>query len=285
VPPTDGKWEPSVEIGFTTVDAQPETERLIGAMESTAKWPAVIQLRQWERERLALRSGQSLIDVGCGIGDAALALSPDLAPGGHVVGIDASEAMLGVARERSAGSAVDITFRTGDAAALDEPDASFDACRSERMLQWLMEPEVAIDEMIRVVRPGGRISLIDTDWRTFAADVDDHDHLSALVDALRGLRGPPAAVGGLLRNLALDAGLVDVEHTAATHVWTDWDPDVEPGPSGLFPLAIVFGQLAELGRVDEAAARSVLDDLVDRARRGRLFISLTMFAVVGTRPD
>jgi SAM-dependent methyltransferase len=284
VPPGDGEREPSVEIGFTTVDAQPETGLLIEAMDATAKWPAVIQLREWEHERLGLAPGQSLLDVGCGIGEVALALSADLAPGGHVVGIDASEAMLTVARERSAGSDVDITFRTGDAGALDEPDASFDACRSERMLQWLIEPEAAVDEMIRVVKPGGRISLIDTDWRTLAADVDDHDHLSAVTEALRALRGVPAAVGGLLRNLALDAGMVDVEHTAATHVWTEWDPDVEPGPTGLFPLAAAFGQLAELGRVDEAAVRSVLDDLVDRARRGRLFISLTMFAVVGTRP-
>ncbi len=202
-----------------------------------------------------------------------------------MLGIDASDAMLAVARERAAGAAVDITFRTGDAAALDEPDASFDACRSERMLQWLMEPEAAIDEMIRVVKPGGRISLIDTDWRTFAADVDDHDHLGAVMDAMRGLRGTRAAVGGLLRNLALDAGLVGVEHTAATHVWTEWDPDAEPGPTGLFPMAMMIGQLVELGRVDETAATSILEDLVDRARRGRLFISLTMFAVVGTRPD
>jgi SAM-dependent methyltransferase len=285
VPPDDAQWEPSVEIGYTAVDAQPETIRLIEGMEATARWPAVIQLREWERERLALRPGQSIIDVGCGIGEVALALSRDVAPGGHVVGIDASEAMLTVARERAAGSDVDMTFRTGDAAALDEPDASFDACRSERMLQWLMEPETAIDEMIRVVRPGGRISLIDTDWRTFAADVDDHDHLAVVMEAMRGLRGTPAAVGGLLRNLALDAGLVDVEHTAATHVWTEWDPDLEPGPAGLFPLAIMFGQLADLGRVEEGTARSLADDLMDRARRGRLFISLTMFAVVGTRPN
>jgi SAM-dependent methyltransferase len=274
-----------VELGYTAVDAQPETVHLIEGMEATANWPAVIQLRGWEHDRLALKPGQSLIDVGCGIGEVALALSEDVAPGGHVVGIDASEAMLTIARARSAGSGVDITFRTGDAAALVEPDASFDVCRSERMLQWLMEPEAAIDEMIRVVKPGGRVSLIDTDWRTFAADVDDHDHLGAVMDAMRGLRGTPAAVGGLLRNLALDAGLVDVEHTAATHVWTDWDPEVEPGPAGLFPLATMFGQLAELGRVDHATATSLLDDLADRARRGRLFISLTMFAVVGTRPD
>ena len=73
-----------------------------------------------------------------------------------------------------------VRFTVGDACSLDEPDDSFDVARSERTLQWLADPAAAVAEMVRVVRPGGRVSLIDTDWSTFTIDVGD-DALASLV--------------------------------------------------------------------------------------------------------
>ena len=92
---------PDLAKGFTAVDAQPDATPLIAAMDATATFPAVRQLRAHERERLALRPGDRLLDVGCGLGDVAMALAPEVAPGGEVVGVDASEAMLDVARRRA----------------------------------------------------------------------------------------------------------------------------------------------------------------------------------------
>ena len=57
-----------------------------------------------------------------------------------------------------------MRFVVGDACTLDEPDDSFDVVRSERTLQWLADPEAAVSEMTRVLRPGGLVSLVDTDW-------------------------------------------------------------------------------------------------------------------------
>src|SRR5204863_3847073 len=101
----------------------------------------------------------------------------------------------------------------GDASALDEPDDSFDAVRSERTLQWLAAPAAAVAEMVRVVRPGGRVSLIDTDWSTFAIEVGD-DALAALVrDWLRIERNRPSNVGRRLQELLGAAGCVPLGRT------------------------------------------------------------------------
>ena len=155
-------------LGYQRVDDDPNADVLLATMDGTAGWDATHRLRSWERAQLHLAQGQRLLDVGCGLGEASLDLAEDLGERGELVGIDASESMLRVARSNARGARFQVRFSVGDACSLDEPDASFDAARSERTLQWLADPAAAVAEMVRVVRPGGRVSLIDTDWSTFA---------------------------------------------------------------------------------------------------------------------
>jgi SAM-dependent methyltransferase len=267
-----------------TVDDQPDPSFLIEGMDLTAQWPAVRLLRAFEREHLGLRPGHTLLDVGCGVGDASQALVADLTPGGSVLGVDFSEAMSGEADRRAKAAALDATYRVGDAMALDLDDASFDACRSERMLQWVPDPSVAVAEMLRVLRPGGRLSLIDTDWRTLVCDVDDQDLVDRVCAALMAQRGEAASVGSRLLNMCRDAGLDEIEHETAAHAWTIWDPDTAPAPAGFFPFAAVVPQLVDLGFLDRDTCDRFLDQVHARARNGRFLMSVTMFAVAARKP-
>jgi len=201
-----------------------------------------------------------------------------------VIGLDASTTMLDVARRRAAEAGVNAEFRVGDAQALALPDGAVDACRSERMLQWVPDPERALAEMVRVVRPGGRVVVADTDWRSLTFDLIEPDVHDAVTAAFRALRGPGYDVGGKLLNRCRDLGLVDIDITAATQVWTQWDPDADDAPAGFFPLRIVMEQLGERGMIDRDMADRFVVDLEDAARRDRLFVALTMFAVYGRRP-
>ena len=144
-------------LGYERVDDDPNVEVLLGAMDATAGWTATRQLRAWERHQLRLRPGQSLLDVGGGLGDAALALAADLGTDGEVVGVDASAEMVLGAQVRARTAPGRVRFKVGDALNLDEPDDSFDVVRCERTLQWLLDPMAAMAEMVRVVRPGGLI--------------------------------------------------------------------------------------------------------------------------------
>ena len=144
-------------------------------MGATARWPATLRLRAWERTQLRLVEGERLLDVGCGLGEAAFALAHDLGETGEVVGVDVSAEMLRVARANADAVKCRVRFSVGDACALDEPSSSFDAVRSERTLQWIAEPLVAVGEMARVLHPGGRVSLIDTDWSSLTIDIGDND--------------------------------------------------------------------------------------------------------------
>lgn len=272
-------------LGYQRVDDDPNADVLLAAMDGTAGWDATIRLRSWERAHLGLAHGERLLDVGCGLGEAALGLAQDLGEGGEVVGVDISERMLRVARSNAGASPCRVRFTVGDACSLDEANASFDAARSERTLQWLADPATAVAELVRVVRPGGRVSLIDTDWSTFTIDVGD-DALAALVrDGMRMERKRPSNVGRRLRNLVRAAGCVSLARTKATQTWTTWDPDESPAPRGCFSMESLADDLVATDRLATADRRRFVSTIHDAARRGEFSMRLTMFAVVAVAPE
>lgn len=107
-------------------------------------------------DELALRPDDDLLDVGCGAG---LLLRDHAAGLRFVAGIDASEIQVGLAREHLAGRIAAGTAQIvlGDAAVLPWPDDRFSAVASVNCLKFMVDPDRALREMHRVLRPGGRI--------------------------------------------------------------------------------------------------------------------------------
>ena len=98
------------------------------------------------------------LDAGCGTGF----LSLELAARGHrVTGIDFAPAMLAAARGKAEAAGLQIGFEAGDAEQLRFAPGSFDLVISRHVLWTLPHPEAAIDEWIRVLRPGGRLAVVD----------------------------------------------------------------------------------------------------------------------------
>jgi hypothetical protein len=138
-----------------------------------------------------------------------------------------------------------------------------------------------------VPRPGGRLVVTDTDWRSMVFDLpepQDAQIAELVAGAMRALRGSGHSIGGRLLNTFRELGLVDLDCTAATHVWTEWDPDREPGPSGFFPVRTVIPQLADQGLVDRAVVDRFIAAVEDAGRRHRYCAWLTMFSVYGRKP-
>ena len=115
----------------------------------------------WDRILdLVLPSGGPLdaFDAGCGTGF----LSLELAARGHrVTGVDFAPAMLALARRKAAAQGLAIRFEEGDAENLPFAPGSFDLAISRHVLWTLPHPEAAVDEWIRVLRPGGRLVVVD----------------------------------------------------------------------------------------------------------------------------
>jgi hypothetical protein len=135
------------------------------------------------------------------------------------------------------------------------------------------------------LRPGGRISLIDTDWSTLRLDVGDADVASRVRDAMRVERGRPSNVGSRLDELVRVAGFEDVKQTSATQVWSEWDPAESPAPLGCFSMRSLAEDLVATGHVDRAETDRFMSTIHAAAEGGRFGMSLTMFAVIATAPE
>ncbi len=110
---------------------------------------------------LGLGSGERVLDVACGPGNFSREFARTVGPAGLVIGLDASQTMLERGAEENRRARLDnLVLVRGDAAALPFADASFDAACCFAALHLFAEPFAALDEMTRVLEPGGRIALM-----------------------------------------------------------------------------------------------------------------------------
>lgn len=159
---------------------------------------------------LNLAPGMSVIEIGCGMGRDVEAMAVRVGPTGRAVGIDASSELIAQATARTAPLGLPVQFQVGDAHALSFPDNSFDAARVDRVLQHLADPALAVREMARVVRPGGRIAAIEPDWETLAVAGGDNAVSRAVVRHKADVSITHARIGREVRGLLVDAGCRNV---------------------------------------------------------------------------
>lgn len=107
-------------------------------------------------ERIGPAESLRILDVGCGDGLLAVELSRR---GADMTGVDASEAMIAAAKARAGAENLPVRFEPARADALPFPDETFDVVSAVTVLCFVDDADRAIREMVRVLRPGGRLML------------------------------------------------------------------------------------------------------------------------------
>lgn len=138
---------------FSAVDDQPDADALLDRLERFRELPPVARVEERSLELMGLGHGSAVLDVGCGTGGGLELMAQR---GFKATGIDASLTALDRARACST-----ATLVAGDAAELPFADCSFEGVRCVRVLQHLEAPERALSEAWRVLRPDGRLVVVE----------------------------------------------------------------------------------------------------------------------------
>ncbi|HEY2670568.1 MAG TPA: methyltransferase domain-containing protein [Rugosimonospora sp.] len=252
---------------------------VVDVLDRLAGAPIIRAAREVARDALALGPGQRVLDAGAGTGEVARDLATLVGPDGEVVAMDSSAAVVDVASRRHDGSPV--RYVVGDITAMGFPDASFDAVRSERVLQHLAEPDAAVSELLRVLRPGGRVALIDTDWQSFLTDGIPRDLLDDLerrAEAAGLLRHGRSSSGRLLRGRLIRAGARDVVARPITMALNDIPS------TGVIHPAFNFAALRAVGFLPEEVIAPWVDAVESAVARDEFLAVITIWVATGTRP-
>lgn len=163
-----------------------------------------------------LRSGMRLLDCGCGPGTITLGFASIVAPG-TVTGIDRELSQVSIARENAVRQAIsNAQFQLGDVYALPFVNDSFDAAFCHAVLEHLQQPIATLQELLRVLKPGGVVGVRSPDWGGFliAPSNSQVEEAIAYYKLLQQQNGGNPYIGRHLPALLRQAGFTNIKSSA-----------------------------------------------------------------------
>ena len=222
--------------------------------------PEVVSQRKAMVEMLKPAAGERVLDIGCGPGFMMQDMADAIGTSGHLEGIDPSEIICKLARTRLADLSVPYSVRVGGAEALPYEDESFDAVVLAQVLLYVPNMSQALSEVHRVLRPGGRVLICDTDWDSLVVNTSDKARLARLQAVWnRNFLDPhvPPKLPGLLKRANL------VISKLSTFPMIGAGKADESGNSyvGEFALAFEVDESHERDKADWLAEQRALSDV------------------------
>jgi SAM-dependent methyltransferase len=238
--------------------------------------PDIVEQRARVLEAMALRAGGRVADLGCGPGLLALEIARQVGSTGEVQCIDASDSMVELATRRLQGLAY-VHVRAGDVAALPYADHSFDAAVCTQVYEYVPDVDRALAELRRVLTPGGRAVIVDTDWESCVWNSSDPARMRRVIESW-DCHCPhphlPASLGRRLKEAGFEVQAID----GVALINDRYDPDTYS--HGMIPMLASWARK----RYGEAEAHAWSEDLHQLGERGDYFFSLNRYLFVARKP-
>ena len=263
-----------------------DAARMAAFLEDRARCPDQAQVNAALRDVVAGRPGERVLEVGCGSGALCRLVAPDLRPGGEMVGVDLAPDMIAAAQgyaemsplatllEQERGG---LRFEVASAERLPYDDATFDAAFAARLLLHVADPLRVVREMARVVKPGGRVALMDWDFETLAVDHPDRALTRRLLHWRCDNHGGDNWSGRKLLGYAAAAGLGTLSVLPVTTVARD---ETAALTGTLWRAAEVA---RDRGGITPEEHDAWVGELKHRIAGGRFLASIVYFIVRGER--
>ena len=240
--------------------------------------PVAFEQRRRTLAALALAPGETALDIGCGPGYLAVEMGRQVGPHGRIIAVDTAAPMLAIARARCA-DVPWVQFELADAARLPLRDASVDCAAAVQVYLFAADLAAVVAELARVLRPGGRAVVVDTDWDSVVWHSSSPERMQRFMEAWTR-RYANARVARLFPAALRAAGLRIEEAAAIPIVELAAGDDTYSGSQ----LTEVARYVTAKSGIDATEATAWADDLLDFSAGGRYFFSLNRFIFTARKP-
>lgn len=248
-------------------------------VEAVYLTPDVVATRSEILRSLELRPGERVLDIGSGPGLLAFDMAATVGDSGRVCGIDLSEPMLEMSRRRCAELGW-TEFHNADATKLPFEDASFDAATSIQVYEYVADMPAALSELYRVLRPGGRALIMDTDYDSLVIHTEDQARLDRVLAAWDDHfvhRDLPRRLAPMLRDIGLT-----VRQSSALPLF---NPEYHANSFSHGVTALMAAFAVDHGHMTKEDAKAWTDELAALGAKGAYFYSINRYMFLAEKPD
>lgn len=227
--------------------------------------------REFVRDSLDLLPGEDIISIGCGPGYETAGLADAVGPDGRVLGIDNSEGMLELAEEHCT-DVPNVSHEHGEADALPVEGDRFDVVVSVQVIEYVEDVATAVEELARVLKPGGRAAVYGTDWDSVVWHSSDRDRMNRVLAAWEDHCAWPHLASRLGRYFH-DAGFT----VDAVEPYSILNTQLTEGKYGYHLLDLITEYVEDHDAIDSEEVEKWAADLHDIDARGRTFFNQTQY--------
>jgi ubiquinone/menaquinone biosynthesis C-methylase UbiE len=264
--------------GFSDVDSAEDASSYSDCLSLLDSLSYFKEYKHKTYELLELGPRECVLDGGCGLGSDVFRMAELISPAGFVVGVDSSAKLIDKAKSDERTATLPVEFHVGDLRLLPFGDQAFTRCRIDRVLQHLPGPQVAISELVRVLKPGGILLAYDNDWGTFTLTSQDKRVTRILENAWCDSFAN-SWIGRELCRYFIEAGLLNVSIYPSVSLISDFDT-----ADKVYNLQQTVLRAIAAREIAKAVGDAWLNELQASSRSGSFAASLTAYTVVGRKP-
>ncbi|MCK4869735.1 MAG: methyltransferase domain-containing protein [Gammaproteobacteria bacterium] len=262
---------------FSNVDSSEFFSKYFRSLLLQSMLPYSVAFKSFAADHFRLRSDASIVDIGCGCGSACAYFSAHLGDGGRIVGVDRCQKFLDYCDAYIAPNFPQAFFVRGDVRKLTFADNEFDCCFIDRVLHHVDDIAAALQEIRRILKPGGKLVVMEPDFASAILSPKYKD-VSTIWQEYFAKDVTHAKMGRELMSIMMDNGFGDLYSKAET-------VDVN-NLNFCCSFGVSFYAYLERAVADGRLSQVVVDEYLQRVdgvdgRRKEMHFMMDLFMVAG----